>query len=207
MDLNGAYSTGRKGAAVGLSTGGNQSSSKQGNISANYGPHYKTGSLKQRSANHNAKSMGAGTGPMQLEPNPVFSIIEEQMDKMNKRTQEREQHISEAHQKREHLKESNSTRVTQKDRQVEYVSFVDGSNVMQLQKMAVQSSFESRHDMTNETEEDQIVAYSGKRKNNKQSKSLAKKASPKNVGLFQNANVMEMGNIWSKYRRNKHDQL
>lgn len=91
---------------------------------------------------------------MQLEPNPVFSIIEEQMDKMNKRTQEREQHISEAHQKREQLKESNSTRVTQKDRQVEYVSFVDGSNVMQLQKMAVQSSFESRHDMTNETEED-----------------------------------------------------
>jgi hypothetical protein len=33
---------------------------------------------------------GASSGPMQLEPNPVFSIIDKQMEKMNKRTLERE---------------------------------------------------------------------------------------------------------------------
>jgi len=39
---------------------------------------------------------GTSSGPMQLEPNPVFSIIDEQMDKMNRRTQEREQNYASA---------------------------------------------------------------------------------------------------------------
>lgn len=56
----------------------------------------------------------------------------------------------------------------QKEKPLDYVSFVDGSNVMQLQKIAMQSSFEGR--AASETfgmeqeDNDHIVAYSGKRR-------------------------------------------
>ena len=140
---------------------------------------------------------GGSSGPMQLEPNPVFSIIDKQMEKMNKRTQEREQNYAIAL-----AEESNRTNGLNN----EYVSFVDGSNVKQLQKIAMQSSFESR--VLSETfngEEEQVVAYSNKRKQLKHtSKSVAKKASPKNA-FFNNSTLGEMSNVWQKYRRNMHE--
>ena len=54
---------------------------------------------------------------------------------MNRRTQDREQNYASAAAKEESL----LTEPTN-----EYVTFVDGSNAMQLQKIAMQSSFESR---------------------------------------------------------------
>jgi hypothetical protein len=39
---------------------------------------------RSRIQNMNNPKAGGTTGPMQLEPNPVFSIIDQQMDKMNR---------------------------------------------------------------------------------------------------------------------------
>lgn len=70
----------------------------------------------------------------------------------------------------------------------------------------MQSSFESR--VLSDTfngEEEQVVAYSNKRKQLKNtSKSVAKKASPKNA-FFNNSTLGEMSNVWQKYRRNMHE--
>ena len=144
------------------------------------------------------------TGPMQLEPNPVFSIIDKQMDKMNRRTQEREQNYATA--AAEDNKVASKNEGGAQGTTSEYVSFVDGSNVMQLQKIAMQSSFESRaiSDAFN-CDEEQVVAYSNKRKQLKHtSKSVAKKASPKNA-FFNNSTLGDMSNVWQKYRRNMHE--
>ena len=48
-----------------------------------------------------------------------------------------------------------------------------------------------------------MVAYSGKRKQ-KASKTVAKKASPKNA-FFNNSIIGDMSHVWSKYRRNQQD--
>ena len=58
------------------------------------------------------------------------------------------------------------------------------------------------------TDEDQVVAYSNKRKNLKNtSKSVAKKGntSPKNSAFFNNSTIGDMSNVWQKYRRNMHE--
>ena len=70
----------------------------------------------------------------------------------------------------------------------------------------MQSSFESRAvSDTFNGEEEQVVAYSNKRKQLKNtSKSVAKKASPKNA-FFNNSTLGEMTNVWQKYRRNMHE--
>ena len=66
-----------------------------------------------------------------------------------------------------------------------------------------QSSYEDRISSEQfEDEEEQVVAYSQKRKGTKNSKTIGKK-SPKNS--FFNNNVNEMNNLWSKYRRNLHE--
>ena len=65
----------------------------------------------------------------------------------------------------------------------------------------MQSSFESQGGPGfKDSEEDQVVAYSGKRKQ-KPSKTVAKKASPKNA-FFNNSIIGDMSHVWSKYRRN-----
>ena len=67
---------------------------------------------------------------MQLEPNPVFSIIEQHMEKLSK-TAERSQQASDAM----------GSRGT--DKNGEYIAYVDGQNIYQHQKMT-QSSYEDR---------------------------------------------------------------
>ena len=158
---------------------------------------------------------------MQLEPNPVFSIIEEQMEKMNKRTQERDQQnqnlqTQESNDDISNAKggAANSTMQTESQSQStkggsvqpEYVSFVDGPNVMQMQKIAIAASFEGRATSETFDDDEQVVAYSGKRKTNKNTKGIGMKQSPKNA-FFKNSTMNDMSHVWSKYRRNMHEAM
>ena len=61
--------------------------------------------------------------------------------------------------------------------------------------MAMQQSFEGR---MIDDEEDQVVAYSAKRKNHKAAKNMAKKSntSPKHSAFFNNSTIGEMSNVW-----------
>lgn len=55
-------------------------------------------------------------------------------------------------------------------------------------------------------DEDQIVAYSAKRKSTKNTKHLGKKSSPTNAFL-NNSTLGDMSHVWSKYRRNMHENV
>ena len=80
MDLNNTHSSQRKATMI---LNANQSySTKQttaGLISHHSGSGHNKQSthMKSRPSNANHKSSGVSSGPMQLEPNPVFSIIDE----------------------------------------------------------------------------------------------------------------------------------
>ena len=152
MDLGNNYPMNKKQATLFVNQG---SYSTKNSVNAPIMAHAsKHGSnQRQRPYNHHK----ATSGPMQLEPNPVFSIIDAQMEIMNRTTQERIENgtaTADAEmigQKFARDSDRNGTSSTKQHpsakeaaKNKEYVSFVDGSNVMQLQKIAMQSSFESR---------------------------------------------------------------
>ena len=68
-----------------------------------------------------------------------------------------------------------------------------------------QSSYEDRISSEQyDEDEEQVVAYSNKRKGTKNSKTIGKK-SPKNSFFVNNSTINDMSNLWSKYRRNLHE--
>jgi hypothetical protein len=54
------------------------------------GKHPNEHLISKASKQNQNRVLGQKTGPIQLEPNPVFSIIDAQMEKLNKTNQERE---------------------------------------------------------------------------------------------------------------------
>mmetsp|Transcript_16586 Transcript_16586/g.22404 ORF Transcript_16586/g.22404 Transcript_16586/m.22404 type:complete len:134 (-) Transcript_16586:2543-2944(-) len=130
-------------------------------------------------------------GPMQLEPNPVFSIIEQHMEKLAKTADRRD--VS------DHVGSRGDNDVSG-----EYNGYTESQSTSHQQKMT-QSSYEDRGSSERfEVEEEQVVAYSQKRKAGKNSKTIGKK-SPKNTFFVNNSTINDMSNLWSKYRRNLHD--